>query len=175
MNAKLLPLIDVIVAVYECGPLPSAIARKLGVSVERVKQAIAQSPEATATYKSMLEQWMRAIDVCEGDHVRVAKYMGVSARVCRAVLNENPILREHAEIKSAEIVSAALAQLRKAVERGERWAIELALLNSAVITRASTGVPSEVSLEDEAAMLGQDPATIKERLVHLLEISSEDV
>lgn len=164
---------NLIWAIYESGPRPIAIARKLGLSVDQLNRLMTQYPEAVATYKAMLDEWIAAIEICGGDYPTIARRMGVRLSECRQVIAENPILREMMDLKAAEMVSDAIVQLRLAINRGEEWAVKLALLNTVAGAQAGFGKIVQTPIEHEAALIGQDPVATKEKLLRFLELMDD--
>lgn len=164
-NLSTISIGSLIAAIFDIGPIPTLIARRLDASVIDVRSAIASDADARLVYSQAVERIAMAIEACNGDIPTMAKYLQVRASVVRATINENPYLRELVDLQNQQFVTLAKEALLTALNRGERWAVELVLRDSALGHDAGFGKTSSVRVVDEAASLGLDPAALKERLM----------
>lgn len=168
MNTIIIPLRELVAAIYSIGPIPTALSARLGIPVTETRRAISANDVASELYREQMERVARAIEATDGDLGAMARWLQVSQDSVRAMIAENVSLHRLYDDKRAEFVTVAEAQLRKALNRGERWAVEL-VLNSPMGVRAGFGKVTQVTnLDIEGERLGQDPAVIRERITRAL-------
>ena len=163
----------IVAALYREGPSPTAISLSVGLTIHDIRSEISRNPHLRHIYGERVAEVLSAIASYGSDISAIAKRLSVTRKVAKSYIFENPVCQDAYEDATGQFVDMAASNLRSALDRGERWATELVLLQSEGGREAGFGPSPKADPAIEAAKLGIDYQNLLTGITRLLTAPNE--
>lgn len=163
----------IVAALYREGPSPTAISFITGLPSHTVRLEISRDPNLQRAYNERVADVLLAIASHGSDISAIARQLSVSRKSAKSYIYENPACQDAYEDAQGQFVDIASSNLRAALDKGERWATELVLLQSEGGREAGFGPSRKADPAIEAAQLGIDYQNLLTGITRLLAAPNE--